>query len=988
MQDVPSPQRGLTLRVEEIQSDWAQQARKRGLFTPEQREAYIDWLKEGDKISDQYSKAYHQVRLIQNDMYDKLKGTEFDGYAELYDFFDMNKALRDRVVVEMPEFGEMLEKRAKALEKVREITAVRDKHSSTRPEEYREGMLPKAPYIGDTKQWTELGVKRALLEAGRNTEYDSVQFIKGDINRNRYAGYDTDDDYGYHYDVNVPSALKNILKKIDPEAKITTAKGPIDLKNIQYLEDSINGLTAHRELARAERDFTTVDELQDEIIILKRQLEMAGKPMEFWEVKITPKMREALQQGLPRFAAGGKVDEQPVMDMMGGVAAPAAVYEPPQGTPGLYDKAMNAVSRAGSAIGEPVVEVAKRYLENTGKAAREGSELMTEANRSARMQEGRLPINAVWQYPLGALQTAFSPLSGAAQTAGEYATKATGDPTFGAKVALAGELVDPTHVGLAAKTAPAVFGIFGKTPKGKKAAETAETAKAAPEAGPTDMSRRSFLKGTAAVAGAAALPKVPTIPETGNVAKAAIDEVSALKNILNRPVPLSSVGLPENTTNELRSVMESYREAYPSGELRTWELVSPPHSVVVHGPEKEIESIAQKYYVDTKAEYENVIGRKITDKEFKDLTEKHSQQRMYVNDMLIDAPNKMFEGGGWDDMVDNFDGVISAAASKNKDKAGRNFVEKAIDSLDDAEFLKAMYGIDDIDEVKALLDRKIVSHDGIESDFRDFVDMMREDMRIALPDIDPEIIKEWRSMYNSVAKAGVVPPPNLTYDLSDYGNAITSPEFYGPRLNVSKESLDRYLPNMTPEQRDIAFDKFLARSSQDAIEGAFGLIRKYSGRSEAELNDLLTKYRLRDLKEKVNQMVIARRHGYWYADDPVHIEKIQKAAERSLEFVNSMDSAAAQKVLAKTIRTVHSMADDYEQVSDFLGMAKKVLAKKKEGAKAAAPSKTVKEEPPKGVEDQKSSIVDLEVPTPETVEVPKKSIGGALTGWMKFKTPD
>lgn len=173
--------------------------------------------------------------------------------------------------------------------------------------------------------------------------------------------------------------------------------------------------------------------------------------------------------GRAGYAEGGP----PTYDMMGNPLF--AGSDEVGSTPGMYEKAMDVVSKYGQKVGEPAVELAKKYLEHTGKAAQEGSELMTEANRSARMQEGRLPINAMWQYPLGALQTAFSPISGAAQTAGEYATKATGDPTFGAKVAFAGEMVDPTHAGMFKKMLPGVLASVPAPGVLSKAASVSET---------------------------------------------------------------------------------------------------------------------------------------------------------------------------------------------------------------------------------------------------------------------------------------------------------------------------------------------------------------------------------------------------------------------------------------------------------------------------------------------------------------------------------
>ena len=169
-----------------------------------------------------------------------------------------------------------------------------------------------------------------------------------------------------------------------------------------------------------------------------------------------------LAQGPRTFARGGyatdgSVDD-PVVSPMGDtfISAPQQDYSNEPG----YDivrKAQDVVADYGKRAGEPLKDAAQNYLENVYKEAGEGSHMMSESGKSLRMENGRLPINAMWQYPMGAIQTLSSPLTGGVESGAQFLTNVTGDPTFGEKAGFLGNLVGPGEAKLGAKMAMAAI---------------------------------------------------------------------------------------------------------------------------------------------------------------------------------------------------------------------------------------------------------------------------------------------------------------------------------------------------------------------------------------------------------------------------------------------------------------------------------------------------------------------------------------------------
>jgi hypothetical protein len=138
-----------------------------------------------------------------------------------------------------------------------------------------------------------------------------------------------------------------------------------------------------------------------------------------------------------------------------------SVAIPPEKTfdqPGMVDEALEKVAQAGAAIGTPLKNIAKRYTEDTSHAAQDAMRLAVESGQNVgqALRENR-PADAVgqatWQV-LGNLGVPFAPLTGAAKTAGHYASYLTGNPGFGERVEFLGGFADPSHVGMIKAMAP------------------------------------------------------------------------------------------------------------------------------------------------------------------------------------------------------------------------------------------------------------------------------------------------------------------------------------------------------------------------------------------------------------------------------------------------------------------------------------------------------------------------------------------------------
>jgi hypothetical protein len=297
---------GKALRVEETQSDISQKGRGKGFrMSPEE-------LEEFKAKTDVKAEEYKRLGTQSDDEYykwkEKNRGRSLPEGSTLYKTF-----LKENP--EQKKLNDYLDKLRQEI--YDEANRVRDNDAA----------LPRLPYMEETQQWTDLTTKRALIEAAKGN-YTELQFITGDINRRRYEGYEGGD-AGYHYDVNIPSSLKRVLKTIDPDAKIEKIsiepeKTKRYLREKANLEESIDYYNnrideLHKRMKGMIPDDPAYRNLEMEIDGIlgmienyDKELKVLDKSQEFWSVEITPKMREKILQGLPRFAIGGAVTHMTV----------------------------------------------------------------------------------------------------------------------------------------------------------------------------------------------------------------------------------------------------------------------------------------------------------------------------------------------------------------------------------------------------------------------------------------------------------------------------------------------------------------------------------------------------------------------------------------------------------------------------------------------------------------------------------------------------
>jgi len=288
MQDFSDPRsNSKILRVEEIQSDWAQGGRQRGWrLTEDEKQALVV---EREMAAQKFSRAEADLE----NTYSRLQGDiDHPDYKAAYNNYAQAES---------------------ELDTARNRARVVDNQNLAHPRER---------YVEDTKDWAALALKRVLKEAADNPEYGKLQVSAGDVQAARWAGSEDAEGVAKFYDTTIKSQLEKQVKKLDPDAKITKRKVERDINEDFEVE---NTLQRGEELNTAKRDVEDqmsfeefgsekYNELEYQLAEIEYEIEANNdkyynltKPITFFEVEITPKMREAIAKGLPRFKRGGKV---------------------------------------------------------------------------------------------------------------------------------------------------------------------------------------------------------------------------------------------------------------------------------------------------------------------------------------------------------------------------------------------------------------------------------------------------------------------------------------------------------------------------------------------------------------------------------------------------------------------------------------------------------------------------------------------------------
>ena len=142
-----------------------------------------------------------------------------------------------------------------------------------------------------------------------------------------------------------------------------------------------------------------------------------------------------------RFARGGYADQGFVDD-----APDSVLMQEVYGNPITGETV--PMSDQGIQLSDPMRKAVENYAGNVGQAFRESGEYAKQGLENTVSDKGPLyNVSGPLQYMLGSAGQVFSPLTGAAMSAGQGATEVTGNPEFGNRVEFLAGLADPTHVG-------------------------------------------------------------------------------------------------------------------------------------------------------------------------------------------------------------------------------------------------------------------------------------------------------------------------------------------------------------------------------------------------------------------------------------------------------------------------------------------------------------------------------------------------------------
>ena len=401
--DRTGPNGERVLHIDEIQSDWAQAGRKQGFIDPEAQQRAVALQKQLNDAVSARNRAFqaHKDYIKQN--HPEPDWDPFDG--KMYNVEREKKLALDRQarMNADPEYKRLTD----------ELHAANDRYSKLNDEliaaqkAARAGSVNPGPFVGNTSDWTDLTLKRALLRA-QQEGYDAVALTPGAEQANRYdlskqverlyilpyddgtyeigvvlpdgselgsasGRYDmpklestfgrdiaqrikdqqwsgTEGNMPYlegeglslggegmkaFYDRMVPDRLMSLARKLDPEAKFESmpAGRRLGIDHGDMSQDSrlVLDYGDQQGFGRepvSSREFPTLDEAED--YVQANHWPRGGEIPQLPMLRLTPRMKEQLAQGLPLFVgapvvAGGALStlDQPQERMARGGLAQA-----------------------------------------------------------------------------------------------------------------------------------------------------------------------------------------------------------------------------------------------------------------------------------------------------------------------------------------------------------------------------------------------------------------------------------------------------------------------------------------------------------------------------------------------------------------------------------------------------------------------------------------------------------------------------------------
>jgi len=197
MKDRQDAEGDKVLHLDELQSDWGQEAKKAGTYSPKEHEQYLRDLEQraAPLVAEEFGIPESTARA-------KMPEWTRTGYLRHHHLADM--------------LGESDEFDDRSMDDIsRSVSSVRD-----------------APYISKTEGWLNLGLKRALLEAAKHG-HDKLAWTTGDMQADRYPGGTEEQEAKRRagmiqfYDKMLPKALLKLAQMHDPEARFTQSVVPV-----------------------------------------------------------------------------------------------------------------------------------------------------------------------------------------------------------------------------------------------------------------------------------------------------------------------------------------------------------------------------------------------------------------------------------------------------------------------------------------------------------------------------------------------------------------------------------------------------------------------------------------------------------------------------------------------------------------------------------------------------------------------------------------
>tara|TARA_R110002096_G_scaffold393448_2_gene588455 strand:+ start:3430 stop:6117 length:2688 start_codon:yes stop_codon:yes gene_type:complete len=155
------------LYVEEIQSDWGQQGRNNFRLDNKELEELAEKRKKAQIIYDKYAKQRKETGK-------DIEGTELDEANAAISFLQQ----------------------------------------TSNTELLNINLIPKAPFVTDTDKWTQLALKKLLVKATEEGDYDYIAISPGRVQFERW----NNEGLRNYYDKIIPKNAQKIVKKLDKDA--------------------------------------------------------------------------------------------------------------------------------------------------------------------------------------------------------------------------------------------------------------------------------------------------------------------------------------------------------------------------------------------------------------------------------------------------------------------------------------------------------------------------------------------------------------------------------------------------------------------------------------------------------------------------------------------------------------------------------------------------------------------------------------------------